>query len=86
MVAPSDGDGGAVRLDYPPPGGVAMSVIRCCRAICASRCAASSALRTAKAEGLIVVEWTGRRNTITVSATWKAWLDRYGLAPPDGPC
>jgi len=43
-------------------------------------------LRTAKAEGLIAVERTGRRNTITVSATWKAWLDRYGDAPPDGPC
>jgi hypothetical protein len=44
------------------------------------------ALRTAKAEGLIKVErgQTGP-NTITVSAEWKAWLDRYGNAPPDGP-
>jgi hypothetical protein len=44
------------------------------------------ALRTAKAEGLIEVErgQTGP-NTITVSAEWKAWLDRYGNAPPDGP-
>ena len=44
-----------------------------------------AALRTAKAEGLIAVERTGRRNTITLSAKWKAWLDRYGDAPPDGP-
>jgi hypothetical protein len=44
-----------------------------------------TALRTAKAEGLIAVERTGRRNTITLSAKWKAWLDRYGDAPPDGP-
>jgi hypothetical protein len=43
------------------------------------------ALRTAKAEGLIAVERTGRHNTITLSAKWKAWLDRYGDAPPDGP-
>jgi hypothetical protein len=45
-----------------------------------------TALRTAKAEGLIKVErgQTGP-NTITVSAEWKAWLDRYGNAPPDGP-
>jgi hypothetical protein len=42
------------------------------------------ALRNAKAEGLITIERTGRRNTITVSAEWKAWLDRYGDAPPDG--
>jgi hypothetical protein len=44
-------------------------------------------LRTAKAEGLIKVE-RGRTgpNTITVSSEWKAWLDRYGDAPPDGPC
>jgi hypothetical protein len=34
------------------------------------------ALRTAKAEGLIAVERTGRRNTISLSAKWKAWLDR----------
>jgi hypothetical protein len=37
---------------------------------------AKTALRTAKAEGLIVVERTGRLNTITLSAKWKAWLDR----------
>jgi hypothetical protein len=42
------------------------------------------ALRTAKAEGLIKVEQGHRYNTITVSATWKAWLDRYGDAPRDG--
>src|SRR5271166_5593233 len=33
------------------------------------------ALRTAKAEGLIAVERTGRHNIITLSAKWKAWLD-----------
>jgi hypothetical protein len=45
-----------------------------------------TALRTAKAEGLIKVERPGgRSNTITVSAKWKAWLDRFGDAPPDGP-
>jgi hypothetical protein len=40
------------------------------------------AIRTAKAEGLIKVErgQTGP-NTITVSAEWKAWLDRYGEEP-----
>jgi hypothetical protein len=43
------------------------------------------ALRTAKAEGLIKVERDSRYNTITVSAKWKAWLDRFGDAPPDGP-
>jgi hypothetical protein len=44
-----------------------------------------AALRTAKAEGLIKVERLGRRgNTITLSAKWKGWLDRYGDAPPDG--
>jgi hypothetical protein len=42
-------------------------------------------LRIAKAEGLIGVERTGRRNTIILSAKWKAWLDCYGDAPPDGP-
>jgi hypothetical protein len=41
-------------------------------------------LRTAKAERLIAVERTGRRNTITLSAKWKAWLDRYGDAPRTG--
>jgi hypothetical protein len=44
------------------------------------------ALRTAKAEGLLNVAQDGvgrgRRNTITVSPEWKAWLDRYGDAPP----
>jgi hypothetical protein len=44
-----------------------------------------TALRTAKAEGLIKVERGPRYNTITLSETWKAWLDRYGDAPPDGP-
>ena len=44
------------------------------------------ALHTAKAEGLIKVEQSGRRgSTITLSAKWKAWLDRHGDAPPDGP-
>ena len=43
-----------------------------------------TALRTAKAEGLIKIEQGRRYNTITVSAKWKAWLDRYGDAPPDG--
>jgi hypothetical protein len=42
------------------------------------------ALRTAKAEGLIKIEHGHRYNTITVSPTWKAWLDRYGDAPQDG--
>jgi hypothetical protein len=46
---------------------------------------AKTALRTAKAEGLIVVERTGRRNTISVSATWKVGLDRHADTPPDGP-
>jgi hypothetical protein len=41
-------------------------------------------LRTANAERLIAVERTGRRNTITLSAKWKAWLDRYGDAPRTG--
>ena len=27
----------------------------------------------------------GRYNTINVSAEWRAWLDRYGDAPPAGP-
>jgi DNA-binding FadR family transcriptional regulator len=44
-----------------------------------------TALRTAKAEGLIKVEQGSRYNTITLSPTWMAWLDRYGDAPPDGP-
>ena len=39
------------------------------------------ALRNAKVEGLIKVERTGNRNTITSSAEWKAWLDRWGDAP-----
>jgi hypothetical protein len=44
-----------------------------------------TALRTAKAEGLIKIEQGRRYNTITVSAKWKAWLDRYGDAPSDEP-
>jgi hypothetical protein len=43
------------------------------------------ALRTAKAEGLIKVKLGHRYNTITLSAKWKAWLDRSGDAPPDEP-
>jgi hypothetical protein len=51
-----------------------------------SRRVVMTALRTAKAEGLIKIERPGgRSNTITLSAKWKAWLDRYGDAPPDGP-
>jgi DNA-binding PadR family transcriptional regulator len=42
---------------------------------CTSSTVVETALRTAKAEGLIAVERTGRRNTITLSAKWKAWLD-----------
>jgi hypothetical protein len=54
----------------------------------ADRCSFNSnvvttALRTAKAEGLIEVRQSRYYNIITVSATWKAWLDRYGDAPPD---
>jgi hypothetical protein len=49
-----------------------------------SRRVVMTALHTAKAEGLIKVERPGgRHNTITVSATWEAWLDRYGDAPLD---
>jgi hypothetical protein len=50
------------------------------------RTAVRIALRAAKAKGLIKIE-RGRTgpNTITLSPTWKAWLDRYGDAPPDGP-
>jgi hypothetical protein len=33
----------------------------------------------------MTVDRTGRRNTVTISPTWKAWLGRYGDAPPDGP-
>lgn len=45
-----------------------------------------TAIRTAQAEGLIAIErTTGRPNTITLSAKWKAWLDLPGDAPPDGP-
>jgi hypothetical protein len=42
------------------------------------------ALRTAKAEGLIEVRQGARYNTITVSAEWKTWLDRYGDTPTAG--
>jgi CRP-like cAMP-binding protein len=48
-----------------------------------SRRVVMTALRTAKAEGLIEVRQSRYYNIITVSATWKAWLDRYGDAPPD---
>jgi predicted transcriptional regulator len=41
------------------------------------------AVRAAKAEGLIEVRQGRRHNTITISPMWKAWLDRYGDAPPD---
>jgi hypothetical protein len=45
-----------------------------------------TALRTATAEGLIEVERSpGRSNIITLSPTGKAWIDRYGDAPPEGP-
>lgn len=36
-----------------------------------------NAVRTAAAEGLIEVRPGGHYNIITVSATWKAWLDSY---------
>jgi hypothetical protein len=50
------------------------------------RSVARRMLHIAKAEGLIKVE-RGRTgpNTITVTPEWKAWLARYGDAPPDGP-
>jgi hypothetical protein len=44
-----------------------------------------TALHTAKGEGLLEVRQSRHHNTITVSAMWKVWLDRYGDAPPDGP-
>ena len=44
-----------------------------------------TALRAAKAEGLIKIELGQRHNTITLSAEWKAWLDRSSDTPPDGP-
>jgi DNA-binding GntR family transcriptional regulator len=50
-----------------------------------SRGTVKNAVRTAAAEGLIEVRPAGHYNIITVSATWEAWLDRYGDAPPDGP-
>jgi hypothetical protein len=50
---------------------------------CVSCPVVKTTLRTAKAEGLIAIERTGRRNTITVSPEWKAWLDRYGDVPRD---
>jgi hypothetical protein len=52
---------------------------------CTSPTVVKVALRTAKATGLITVERTGRRNTITMSPMWKAWLDRFGDVPPVGP-
>jgi hypothetical protein len=51
-----------------------------------SRNVVQRAVHVAKAEGLIKVERPGgRSNTITLSPTWRAWLDRYGDTPPDGP-
>jgi hypothetical protein len=51
-----------------------------------SRTVVQNAIRTAVAEGLIEVRLNGHYNTITIiSAKWKAWLDRYGDAAPDGP-
>jgi hypothetical protein len=47
-----------------------------------SRSTVQDAVHTAEAEGLIKVEQGSRFNTITVSAKWKAWLDRYGDAAP----
>jgi hypothetical protein len=41
--------------------------------------------RRSKAEGLIELRQSHHHNIITVSETWKAWLDRYGDAPPDRP-
>jgi hypothetical protein len=40
-----------------------------------------NAVRTAAAEGLIEVRQGSRHITITVSATWEAWLDRHGTRP-----
>jgi hypothetical protein len=48
------------------------------------RAGVTTALRTAKAEGLIEVRQGRYHNTITVSAEWKAWLDRYGDTPTTG--
>jgi rhodanese-related sulfurtransferase len=50
---------------------------------CTSGTVVKTALRTAKAAGLIEVRQGPRYNTITISPTWKAWLDRYSDAPPD---
>ena len=52
---------------------------------CTSSTVVKVAIRTAKAEGLITVERTGRRNTVTILPNWKSWLGRYCDAPPDGP-
>jgi hypothetical protein len=49
-----------------------------------SRSVVKSALRTAETEGLIKIEHGSRYNTITVSAKWKAWLDRHGDDAPSG--
>jgi hypothetical protein len=49
-----------------------------------SRQVVNTTLRTAKAEGLIEVRQGRYHNTITVSAKWKAWLDRYGDTPTAG--
>jgi hypothetical protein len=50
---------------------------------CTSRAVVKVTLRAAKAAGLITVERTGRRNTITISPMWQAWLDRYDDASPE---
>jgi hypothetical protein len=43
-----------------------------------------TALRAAKAEGLIKIDLGQRHNTITIiSVRWKPWLDSHGDAPPD---
>jgi hypothetical protein len=55
---------------------------------CNIRSTVKKTLHTAKAAGLIKIELDQRHNTITITITiistkWKAWLDRYGDAPPD---
>jgi hypothetical protein len=46
-----------------------------------SRWTVERAVSTAAAEGLIEVRPSSHYNIIAVSATWEAWLDRYGDAP-----
>jgi hypothetical protein len=48
-----------------------------------SRWTVERAVCTAAAEGLIEVRQGRPYNIMTVSATWEAWLDRHGDAPPD---